>query len=159
MEGAYPMNHLETNRDGRTKIGAMILRKLGVLTDFVSVLETKHQVCRFEEPNGFGYYVNKEEQAVIDKMEEAGHTVYAVIKGRYLIGKSDIMDAATYLYIEDQDVENFNRNLDAGVDLLNGILDRYQKNQYYAMANIFGLEQEYGEVVIAPMKGGLTRTD
>lgn len=153
------MNHIECNKEGRTKLGAMILRKLGVLPEYIADFESRNQVCRSEEPYGFAYYVDTEEQAIIDKMEQSGHTVYAVIKGRYVIGQVDIMDATTYLYVSNDEVNRFNHNIDAAADPLDGIVEVYDpdKKYYYVMANVYGFEQEYGGVIIAPKRGGLTR--
>lgn len=150
------MLYIDCNKEGRIAIGTMILKKLDMLPAYISAFEKKHMVTRSEEPYGLGYYVNEKEQHIIDKMEKIGHTVYALIKGRYRIG-DDIMDCTTYLYVDNQDVDQFNYNISTGADPLENIITKFEGNEYYAMANVFGFEQEYGDVVIAPNNGGLKR--
>lgn len=140
------MKPLPLDKAGRITLGSMILKKLDFLPFHIREYKKSQRVVRSEAPFGFAFYVDEKEQAVIDTMETHGYTVYTVIKGRYRIGCfGDIMDATSYLYVSNEDVDRYNINLQNGDTPLSGIIAPYENNQYFVMANVYGFEQEYGK--------------
>lgn len=153
-------------REDRKAVAVAILKELGYLPAYISAFEREDKVgCSMD--HGFVYWANPEQQQVIIDEENAvpahPHTVFAVIHGKYKVGSGDcydIMESTDYLYVTNDDVKRYKKNMEAGRPALEGIIEKHsdKKYGYIIRARAIAFDDEIGDIGVRGCNGGLTRT-
>lgn len=145
----------------KRELGAALLKEMDVLNDYVNAFEKKGLVTWSADPYGFAYYVDETTAmaAEVQRMEaEYNQTVYAIVCGRYDVG-GEVMDATTYLFVDDDDLKLAERNLKAGNPVWKDIITPHSAQYgYVAKARVVGFFDEIGDVCVKGRLGGLART-
>lgn len=139
-----------------------ILTKLDYLPDYRNDFLCNGKIIVSVEPMGFGYHLDEknfpEISQTVQKLEEDGTIVFAVITGTYCFG-CDRIPMNTYLLCTKEDCELYAANVEQGNDPLEGIASPTgTANELELFAYVTGIDDEYGYIHVRGRNGGLTRT-
>lgn len=83
----------------KTTLAAEILKELHYLPEGIEKVRTG-EIMYSVEPFGLLYDLTPSMQKIVQKLQETGLFVFAVIRGTYAMSDGDRMEAASYLYVQ-----------------------------------------------------------
>ena len=143
-------------REERKELAIKVMQKLNLHGDCIRAFKEKDKLMWSADPHGFLYDADDQQMQTAKELEEENKTVYAIIKGSYEVGYgpfSEIMDATTYLFISNEDVDRAQQ----AENPADAVIEE-EGEGFYTFAFVEGFESEIGSVIIAGRNGGLTRT-
>lgn len=129
--------------------GIAYLKQLDVINAVIDEFDKNDLVNCSYEPRGILYWADSKQRETIIKLENEfdGTRVWHIIKGTYFVDKDtdETMDATIYLLATDDDENEL----------------QHYEDDYYAFAYVqndtYDYLSEYGDVVISPRNGGISR--
>lgn len=140
----------------KKELCVLILEMLDVHPDYIAAYRDQDKFTEFTSRYGAGYWAGPGHDAVIQKMRANGFEPFAIMTGAYRIG-SDVCNMTSYPCVTQEDVDAANANIHMGKPPLKDLFDMYQ-DSYSILAYVRGFDDEYGDIGVKGVGGGLVRT-